>query len=272
MSSTLVFGATIAAYVFAAVAHILSIYRRDWERVSLWGTRLAWVLHTLELVFIVVENKRPPLLSLYETAIFLTWVLILNYLLWEMLMKAQGVGTFLIPVTLGLLLGALLLPRTEPNLALTRSSGTLVGWHIAVSLGAYGLLLMSFVTAAAYLFQAKQLRDKAFRPIYYRLPPLEALDRWSHRFVLIGFPVLTVGLASGLALARLEWSGDWTLDAKILWSVLSWIIYAGYLIVRYRWGWAGRRAAFWSVVGFSALVANYFLINLFATELHRWGL
>jgi ABC-type uncharacterized transport system permease subunit len=233
---------------------------------------LAWVLHTLELVLIVVENKRPPLLSLYETAIFLTWVLILNYLLWEMLMKAQGVGTFLIPVTFGLLVGALLLPRTEPNLALTGgTSGALVGWHIAVSLGAYGLLLMSFVTAAAYLFQAKQLRDKAFRPIYYRLPPLEALDRWSLRFVQIGFPLLTVGLVSGLVLARLEWQ-NWTLDPKILWSFLSWVIYGGYLAMRYRWGWAGRRAAFWSVVGFSTLVANYFLINLFATELHRWGL
>lgn len=271
MSSTLLFGASIAAYALAAAAHVLNIYQRDWERAALWGTRLAWVLHSLALIAIVVETRRPPLLSLYETAIFLTWVLILNYLLWEMLMKAQAVGTFLVPVTFGLLLGALLLPRAEPNLALTRSSGTLVGWHITVSLGAYGLLLMSSVTAAMYLLQAKQLRDKAFRPIYYRLPPLEALDRWSYRFILVGFPMLTIGLASGLALARLEWN-NWTLDAKILWSLLSWIIYACYLIVRRWWGWAGRRAALWSVVGFSVLVANYFIINMFATELHRWGL
>ncbi len=56
--------------------------------------------------------------------------------------------------------------------------------------------------ALMYLLQERQLKTKRPSAVYYRLPPLETLDRLSHRTLTLGFPFLTAGLVLGVLWAR----------------------------------------------------------------------
>lgn len=258
---------TITVYAIAALAHIAYLYSEEWNRAATWLIRLAVFFHTLALVDLILETGHPPLTSLFESVLFLTWVLMLNYALVDAFYRAKAAGLFLIPLSFIFLLGAVAAPKVSSDVP--AFTGARAFWHITVSFLGYGFFALSFIAAVMYLIQDKQLRDKEFRLIFYRLPSLEALDRAGSWMIQVGFPLLTVGIITGglwASVAWTRWAGEW----KVIWSIFTWIIYGAYLLVRWVWGWRGRRAAYLSIAGFAAVVLNYFVINLFVTRLHEF--
>lgn len=276
-AATVVFGGTAAAYTVAAVSHILFMYRPDYDKMARWSTRGAWLLHTLALMFLVAVTGRVPIYTLFEVGLAITWLLVMNYILFELSLDSQAAGAFLVPTVAFLVVSIVALPKPagdEPHLYDVPAS--LVFWHVSVTLLGYAAFVAASVTGAMYLLLDFQLRRKAFSAMYYRLPSLEALDIWGHRFVGVGFPLLTLGLTTGFVFANLAWgeSGHniawWQADPKVVWTVGTWLIYAGYLAMRRWYGWGGRRAAWWAIAGFLGVVINYFVIG-FVSNLHRFG-
>lgn len=266
-----------AAYTVAAVAHVLFIYRADFEKVARWTTRAAWLLHTLALMYLVAVTGRAPIYTLFEVGLAITWLLAMTYLVVELTEDNQAAGAFLVPVLTLLVVAVDALPKPagdEPHLYDVPAS--LIFWHVAITLLGYMAFVAASVAGAMYLLLDRQLRRKAFSPLYHRLPSLETLDIWSHRFVGIGFPLLTLGLVTGFFFANRAWGAGghnfpwWQADPKILWTVVTWLVYAGYLAMRRFWGWGGRRAAWWAIAGFLGVLVNYFVIGFFSA-LHRFG-
>src|SRR3989440_12967616 len=91
---------------------------------------------------------------------------------------------------------------------------------------------------------------------YPRLPPLETLDRWTNRTLALGFPFLTTGLILGAVWERTAWGSVFAFDPLAFFSLVAWLIYAGTLAGRAAGGWHGRRAAYFAIVGFAALVVT----------------
>src|SRR5204863_7921935 len=83
---------------------------------------------------------------------------------------------------------------------------------------------------------------------------LEPIDRRPSRTLPLGFPSLTTGILLGVLWARPAWGSVLPLDPLALLSVVAWTIYAGTLAGRTAAGWHGRRAAYFAIVGFAALV------------------
>lgn len=264
------YGATAAAYTMAAVVHVLYMFRRDYEKIAFWATRIALAIHTAGVTLLVWELKRLPVHSLFEAITLFTWVLIVNYVAIEIIQQSQAAGVFLIPVIAVMEILAVALPKpgieTMVDAAFPMS---LVVWHVMLILIGYGCFVASFVSSLMYLLLDRQLRRKRFNPIYYRLPPLEQLDRWAGRFIFMGFPLLSVGLLAGAVFAHGNWQA-WYVDPKVVWTVLVWLVYGGYILMRQLYGWGGRRGAWWSVTGVAALLINYFVIS-YASSLHRFG-
>ena len=77
------------------------------------------------------------------------------------------------------------------------------------------------------------------------------LDALVGRTVAVSLPTLTLGIVVGLL--RLRHSGG-GLDAVIALTLAAWVVYGGFLILRFGAGWRGRRAAYLVLAGF-ALVA-----------------
>jgi ABC-type transport system involved in cytochrome c biogenesis permease subunit len=57
----------------------------------------------------------------------------------------------------------------------------------------------------------------------------------------------------GALWARAAWGSAFTFDPLAFFSLVAWLIYAGTLAGRAVAGWHGRRAAYFSIVGFVAL-------------------
>src|SRR6267143_301833 len=112
------------------------------------------------------------------------------------------------------------------------------------------LAIIAYVAATglslAYLVQREEW--------IHRLPALETLDRLTYRTLALGFPFLTIGILLGVLWAGPAWGSVLTLDPLALLSVVAWTIYASTLAGRAIAGWHGRRAAYFAIFGFAALV------------------
>jgi ABC-type uncharacterized transport system permease subunit len=81
------------------------------------------------------------------------------------------------------------------------------------------------------------------------------LDAASHRFLVAGFPLLTLGILTGTIWSRNLETG--TVD-EILRSVLgyaTWFVFASLLLLRAAAGFRGRRAAYGTIAGLLCVAA-----------------
>jgi len=93
----------------------------------------------------------------------------------------------------------------------------------------------------------------------------------SYRSILLGVPFLTIGIIAGAIWANYAWGTYWGWDPKETWSLITWFIYLGYLHSRYMWGWRGTRAAYFSMIGFGAVVFTYFGVSFLLPGLHAYS-
>lgn len=91
--------------------------------------------------------------------------------------------------------------------------------------------------------------------------PLMRLERLTFRFVSAGFVVLSMAIFLGWLFAN-----PWRWDHKVVFSILGWMVYAGLLIGRRRFGWRGPQATRWVYAGavllFLAYVGSRFVMEV----------
>jgi ABC-type transport system involved in cytochrome c biogenesis permease subunit len=126
--------------------------------------------------------------------------------------------------------------------------------HIALALVGIAAFVLNFAGAIMYLLQERQLKGKRPGAVYYRLPALATLDRLTYRTLALGFPFLTTAIILGSLWASTAWGSVFAYDPLALFSFVAWAIYAATLAGRTAAGWRGRRAAYFSIIGFAVLV------------------
>ena len=93
-------------------------------------------------------------------------------------------------------------------------------------------------------------------------------DRWARSAALVGLVFTTVTLVMGMEWAKPIWGVYWTWDARLTSTLVLWIIYAGYLLVR-RLASPGRQAARFAAVvgifGFADVPVVYFSVTWWRT-------
>ena len=146
-------------------------------------------------------------------------------------------------------------------------------FHVITAMLAYGAFAVSFGLGIMYLLKAKKPEDRSTKTSRQasRMPSLEVLDDLSYRIVGFAFPLLTLCIITGAIWANYAWGTYWSWDPKETWSLITWIIYAGYLHARLMYGWKGRRAAWLVVFGFLAVLFTFFGVNYFLPGLHSYA-
>jgi len=124
-----------------------------------------------------------------------------------------------------------------------------------------------------YLIKAKseESGSSAAGGIVSQFPPTRVLDELNYKAIMVGFPLLTLGIITGAAWANYAWGTYWSWDPKETWSLIVWFIYAAFLHARFTKGWVGKRAAWLSIIGFLATVFCYLGVNLLLSGLHSYG-
>jgi heme exporter protein C len=109
--------------------------------------------------------------------------------------------------------------------------------HVSAAIAAYGCFAVVLVGGAIYLRNGSLVAD-----------------RFARAGALVGLVFTTVTLVMGMLWAKPIWGTFWTWDARLTSTLVLWIIYAGYLLVR-RLAEPGRQAArFAAVVGIFGFV------------------
>jgi ABC-type transport system involved in cytochrome c biogenesis permease subunit len=103
------------------------------------------------------------------------------------------------------------------------------------------------------------------------LPSLKTLDRLQYLAVSIAFPLLSLLLITGAVWANESWGRYWGWDNKEVGALVTWLAYAGYLHSRITHGWAGRRSAYFAVVGFLFVIFTYLGVSYLLPGLHSYA-
>jgi ABC-type uncharacterized transport system permease subunit len=173
--------------------------------------------------------------------------------------RVDVIGAFVAPLALTFLLASRFVgPGAAP-----RFRSAILPFHVAANLLGVALFTLAFATAVAYLVQERHLKRKDLHGIFERLPPLDALDRAEHRFLVAGFPLLTIGVLTGTLWAREVEAGGAAEIARAAFAYASWALFGGVLLLRAAAGWRGRRAAYGTIAGFgfTLLVLALYLVR-----------
>ncbi|MBN1881485.1 MAG: c-type cytochrome biogenesis protein CcsB [Deltaproteobacteria bacterium] len=212
----------------------------------------------------ILENGHVPLTNLYESLIVFSLFLTLTYLIFRLKTRYSFLGTFMMPLPLLALAYASLMPDVErsirPLIPALQSNWLTV--HVLTCFFSYAAFAFSFVVAILYLWRKN--REESI------LPPEKTLDELIYRGILVGMPLLTIGIITGSAWAHYAWGSYWSWDPKETWSLVTWIVYALFLHARLMAGWQGRRTALLSIIGFLAVLFTFFGVNFVLAGLHSY--
>ena len=142
-------------------------------------------------------------------------------------------------------------------------------YHVTTMMLSYGAFTIAFATALLYLLSS------AWPRVMRWAPPLEALDLYTYRAIQFGWPLLGIGIVLGAVWADTAWGRMWSWDPKETWSLITWLIYTGYLHVRLVHGWKGTVMAWSSILGYGAVMFTYIGVNFVLSGRqqcghHRW--
>src|ERR687892_552223 len=252
MHANLINAAVIAYIVATGLALAYLVQRHDLvHRFSVLAALAGWAVHTLALILRALELGAPPLGSLPDAISVAVWVIVLLEVVLEQRTGVRVLGAFVLPVAVMLSLQA---TAPRPGALAPALASAWIWIHIALAMVGIAAFVFNFAGALMYLLQERQLKTKRPGTFYYRLPSLQTLDRLTFRTLALGFPFLTVGLMLGALWARAAWGSALTFDPLAFFSLVAWVIYAGTLAGRAAGGWHGRRAAYFALFGFAALV------------------
>jgi ABC-type uncharacterized transport system permease subunit len=132
--------------------------------------------------------------------------------------------------------------------------------HVALLMGGYLMLMLSFGSAVTHLLTLWSLKHKRPLALLEKLPPLETTEQLTSQLVLLGFPLLVLGMVIGIVWARAEGKSAWT-DPKVLFSILTGGIFAAYLHARFVRRWEATALHWLVVAGFICLLVTFLAVR-----------
>ncbi len=254
--SYLLFQASFLAYFLATAVYIVFFINRKSQarRIARMIFFAAAILHTVNILVRYLEAGHTPITSIHETISFFAWSIAWCYLSFRWRYTVKNFGTFASIMVVALMLIASLASREIMPLPPYMQTWMLP-LHASIAIIADAFLALAAIGGGMYLIQERELKQKRFGYFYSRLPSLDALDKLNNHCISIGFPLMTLGMITGYIWAKQIWGGrDWHWDPKIVWSMITWFLYAGLMHLRFTMGWRGRRAAFITIIAFCAVL------------------
>jgi len=245
----LLFWPALLFYGEAAVGYFGYLRRTGTaDRAAIWGVRLGWLAQTALLCVQAAREDGFP---------WGTWAGSLNLFVWLVVTVYLGVrrpyrllGLAVMPLVVALLVVARAGGGTGVR-ARSDYSNLFLVVHVGLVLAAFAGFTLAAALSAFYLWQERRLKRREVTILRRQAPSLARLDQLAARTVLFSVPVLTLGLAVGLV--RLFADGA-RVDAVIVATLVTWFVWAAYLVLRATRGLTGRRAAYVALLGFALVI------------------
>lgn len=240
---------------------------RPFARLSLFASG---ILQTVYILFRYLQTGYTPITSQHEAIVFFAWAVTWAFLSFRWRYTVKNFGAFLTPILCILLFIAANASRTINPLPPALQSWWLPV-HAGIAVMSYAFLALAFCGGVMYLLQERELKRKHFGYFFTRLPSLDSLDQLNSHCLATGFVLLTLGIISGSIWARQAWGSYWQWDPKETWSLITWLLYAAQIHLRFSAGWRGKRAAVMAVIGFAAVLFTLWGVTYLLGGLHSYA-
>ena len=251
------------------------------------ATFAAWtsvVFGGLGLVSRTIALDHAPFSNLFEFSMAFGFAIALVYVIFERHYRTRLLGAFVMPVAFALYASALVFPSDgQQTLVPALQNPTLLTIHVSLMILSYAVLAVAFGGAVMHIVQGND------RQRFTWLPAPRRAEDLTYRAVLVGFPLLGVGIALGALWANDAWGRYWGWDPKETAALVTWLIFAVYLHARglqpaaatastVRTTSPRRRRRTWLppgpwivVLGFAAVMFTYLGVNLWISGLHSYA-
>ena len=275
-SSVLLFNVSMGIYLLGFVGYLVYATSKNGTagKVSTGLLAAGLLFHSVGLVLRWMETHQTgygyvPLSNMYESLIFFSWTIVLIYLILETKYQQKVIGVFVTPFAFLAIALTSIIPgvnaKITPLVPALQSNWLTI--HVTTCFFGYASFAVSFGISLLYLIREK--KDTQRSGLTW-LPSPAVLDEINYKAIVIGFPMLTLGIITGAAWANYAWGSYWTWDPKETWSLITWFVYAAFLHARFTRDWRGRKAAILSLVGFAAVIFTYFGVNYLISGLHSY--
>lgn len=208
------------------------------------------------------------MLSVGNSATLVCSTMVLLLLAFSLRSRIENIGLVLFPIAGIIGLVAAIRPQGTVVIA---DGGVGLKLHIVSSLLAYSLLSIAALQALFLAFQEKRLRQHHTDGWLAALPPMQSMEQWLFQIIAAGFLLLSLSLASGLIFLDNVFAQH--LIHKLVFSIAAWLVFAVLLWGRWRYGWRGKRAVRFTLVGCLMLALAYFgskwVLEILLNE--HWG-
>lgn len=260
------------AYLLVAVDYGVLFFTG--RALSPWGASLGLkailLLHLGYLALLTVRWEQLPAANVSQGLSIVAFSVIVVYAIVERLGNERSTGFWLVAIGFFFcLLSSILAGPTPPQHELLHNP--LFFGHAVLALLGYAAFAVAASYAFLYLRLYRELKAGKFSLFFGKLPPLEVLERMMSGALMVGFVALTGAVVAGVVWAReVMPAGAWLGDTKILATLVTWLLYAGALLLRRLRRWQGREVAIASLAGFATVLFSLFAVNLWFSDFHSF--
>jgi len=220
---------------------------------------LGMVFQTMFLAERGQVHERCPVTNLLEILVFVSWSMVIIYLLFGSSYRLSLMGVFTSPLVLIICVIVAVVPfDKEQAVKVAADLGGAETWtelHIGVSLISYGSFGMAFVAGLMFLLQEHQVRSGKLETLFYHLPPMHNLSNAVFRLMFFGVILLAAGIFSA---EKIPPKGD----RHPLWPLYAiWILYSVICFIGFFRGMVARRLAQFAVVAFLISFLSLLIIS-----------
>jgi len=144
---------------------------------------------------------------------------------------------------------------TEPHQQISTHNWAMTA-HILSSIIAFSLLNIAALQSLLLAFQDQQLKSHPPKRFAQSLPSLQAMESLLFQMLSAGVFFLSISLITGFVFIENLFAQH--LAHKTVLSLFAWLIFSGLLLGRWRYGWRGQTALYWTLSGFILLLLAYF--------------
>jgi ABC-type uncharacterized transport system permease subunit len=220
-----------------------------WERIAIG---LLLVIHAVSLNNSLYSSEGMHFSFALALSLIL-WLAVLIYWLESFRARMDGLQPMVLPIA-----GACaLLPAIFPSHLVAHAEALGFQLHLLVSMLSYSLFTLAALHAVFMGFAERKLHRRSLNRGLASLPPLQTMEALLFRMLTLAFVLLTLALGSGILYSEVLFGKAFTFNHKTVFAFVAWLVFAALLAGRQIYGWRGRIALRWTLIGFGILMLAY---------------